>query len=761
MIRGSSRREFLATLAGGAAVAWSGLRIAALPDAVVAGLTTGHEQSGGGSFIYGTHFYRPPDPPASQRHAMLTSIAETYKFNTVRIFTSWAYCNPEPDRFDFADVEELMGYCDELGLKVLMGVMLEDAPYWLESAHPESRFVNADDRAYHLGGAGNNVSAGAPGLCLDWQSVREAAAKYIRAMTKVVSAHPSLYAYDCWNEPCIVPTGFHFSGAEFNIKESSYCYCRSTIDAFRSWLQRRYGTLSELCEVWARKYPSWSMIDPPRELGTYPDWVDWRRFMIDRSTEEMRFRVEQVRAEDLHCLLESHFGVQVAVDASVATLGINPWRMAEMLGTVGLSYVYVRTEAQGPIHRGAARLELTRCQAGDKPFWLTELAGGTAGGSLFHGRKMRVQDIRLWNWLAVATGAKGVLYWTYTPASKTAEAGGFALVAADGSPTERVLEAADDHRLVQAHWDVIEHYMPRTDVAILFDQDSDLMTFAVSGNSDVAANSFRGYYKALWCCDLWADFIEPRNLGRREYKVIVVPWHLILKKEVSEQLRRYVESGGTLVIESGFGMFSENASYNPVIPPFGLDDAFGYREGESYSLPESSAPVREDTIADSDRVYTNSHMAFTVPIEVTIKPRILLTPVTAKSGASVIAKYESTPVATRKTLGHGQVFYIGTNLGASVEAGDPGGIELMRSILIPVVQPEVTAEKVRPRLIVGTDRSLLVIVNENPRSEHASIKLPGRYRRGLDLYTGREYSLEANSIEVVVPDESVSVLRLE
>ena len=131
------------------------------------------------------------------------------------------------------------------------------------------------------------------------------------------------------------------------------------------------------------------------------------------------------------------------------------------------------------------------------------------------------------------------------------------------------------------------------------------------------------------------------------------------------------------------------------------------------------------------------------------------------SGASVIAKYESTPVATRKTLGRGQVFYIGTNLGASIEAGDPGGVELMRSILSPVVQPEVTADKVRPRLIVGTDRSLLVIVNESPRSEHASINLPGRYRRGLDLYTSREYSLEANSIEVVVPDESVSVLRLE
>jgi hypothetical protein len=131
------------------------------------------------------------------------------------------------------------------------------------------------------------------------------------------------------------------------------------------------------------------------------------------------------------------------------------------------------------------------------------------------------------------------------------------------------------------------------------------------------------------------------------------------------------------------------------------------------------------------------------------------------TSAKPIARFEDMTVAASKKVGKGQVYYFGTNLGASIEAGDPGGVELMRSILSPVVQPEVTADKVRPRLIVGTDRSLLVIVNESPRSEHASINLPGRYRRGLDLYTSREYSLEANSIEVVVPDESVSVLRLE
>src|SRR5262249_7070782 len=154
---------------------------------------------------------------ATERRAMLKDIAEKYRFNTVRIFTSWAYHHPSKDRFEFGEVEEVLQYCDELGLRVLMGVMLEDAPFWLEAEHPETRYVNAEDRPSHLGTAPNDATAGAPGLCLDWAPVREAAARYLRQMAKVVSAHPSLYAYDCWNEPHFTPVDHRLVGNPINI----------------------------------------------------------------------------------------------------------------------------------------------------------------------------------------------------------------------------------------------------------------------------------------------------------------------------------------------------------------------------------------------------------------------------------------------------------------------------------------------------------------------------------------------------------------
>ena len=41
------------------------------------------------------------------------------------------------------------------------------------------------------------------------------------------------------------------------------------------------------------------------------------------------------------------------------------------------------------------------------------------------------------------------------------ESTGFGLVERDGSPSERVLEAADDHRIIQPQWEIIRDYSQR------------------------------------------------------------------------------------------------------------------------------------------------------------------------------------------------------------------------------------------------------------------------------------------------------------
>jgi beta-galactosidase GanA len=703
---------------------------------------------------------------------MLKTLAQEYKFNTIRIFSSWVYHSREPDRFNFEELEEVMGYCDEFGLRVLNGVNTEYAPYWLEAAHPETRYLDSKDQPVRLAGSSGNVSGGWPGLCLDWEPVRQAAARFIQEMAKTVAKHPSMYAYDCWNEPHMEPSGEDHRYTVMT-EERLFCYCPRTIVEFQHWLERRYGSLDRLNEAWVREYSDWKLIDPPRRPGTYADWVDWRRFIIDRSTDEMRFRVDNVRAVDPHHVLESHAGWQVVVDP-MALSGINTWRLAEVVETWGISnFPRWQSMPTMPVYLGASRLEITRSNAGDKPFWMTELQGGHGSNGLMQSPHMRPRDIRLWNWMAVACGAKGIIYWTYHSEATGTEATGFGLVARDGSPTERVLEAAEDNRLIQAHWDIIAGHKPKPKVAILFDQDNSLLTFAMSGNEDASTESFRGYYKALWNCDHWVDFIEPASIATTSYKVIIAPWHLIGKKETCEALRHFVEGGGTLILETSFGLFDERFFYNPTVPPYSLSEAFGYREKEGYYLQREILSVRDRAagteshplampphLAASERIYFEPEIEFSQPKPLRVKAHTYLTPIEISS-ATPIARYQSLTVGAKKKLGKGQVYYIGTNLGASIAAGDDAGSELVRAIVAGVAKPLVTADKVRPRLVEGHGRSLLIVFNDTTEDQTASIKLPRQYRRAYDIHQSREVAVVQNAVQLTVPFESVSVLRLE
>jgi beta-galactosidase len=467
----------------------------------------------------------------------------------------------------------------------------------------------------------------------------------------------------------------------------------------------------------------------------------------------MRFRVQTLRSVDTRSILESHVFSQAAI-LPLAIQAINPWRLAELMETWGLSY-FPRWQ-DSPIYFGAAQIELTRAAAAGKPFWITELQGGHGSNGIRRSRQMRPRDIRLWNWMLVAMGGKGIIYWCYLTEATGTESTGFGLVERDGSASERILEAAEDHKLIQSQWEIIKDYQPSPEVAVLVDIDNALLTFAMSGKEDASTKSFAGYYKALWNSDVLADFIEPQSLRNSEkYKVIIAPWHLIGKQETCDRLRHFVEAGGTLLLETGFASYDEHMVFNPVVPAFGLAEAFGYREQESLYMTEGD--VRD--LPPSDGVYVDGHLTFTEPVAATIKAHTFLTPITVSS-AKVIAAYESTAVAATRKLGKGQVYYIGTNLGASIEEGSQAGIELVRAIVSQTIRPAVTAEKVRPRLIESHAGSLLIVFNDQITDQTAKVQVPSRYKTATTIYGNQSQTIQAGAVEVQVPFEGVSVLLL-
>jgi hypothetical protein len=175
-----SRRRFLQQASGTLSPAWEGLRIFAGPLAPATDTKPDPSSPSAQHFVYGTHFCRPLNPPASIRREMPASISRENDFNIIRIYPAWVYYDPAADRFVLGDLEEVLKYCDELGLRALMGAVTEQAPGWLERFRPETGFIDTKGNFQRLSDSDNNVSGGWP------EAPRRVLAEYLDGRNGVI-----------------------------------------------------------------------------------------------------------------------------------------------------------------------------------------------------------------------------------------------------------------------------------------------------------------------------------------------------------------------------------------------------------------------------------------------------------------------------------------------------------------------------------------------------------------------------------------------
>lgn len=713
-------------------------------------------------FVYGTQFFRTPNPPREWRRPMLEKIAREHEFNTVRIYPSWDYFNPAPGVYDFAQIDEVMTVCDELGLQVLLGIVLETAPYWLERQHPDARYVDARGRAHALGGSPAQLSGGWPGLCMDAPPVREQAVSFAGALVAAAAKHPSLYAYDVWNEPRLEPAASRDLYA--GVPERLFCYCEHSQRAFRGWLRHRYGDVERLNDAWVRRFTTFDEVAPPRHHGTYADWVDWRRFCIDSQTEQMTFRVEILRMGDPGRLIESHTAHCPPMDGgSHAVLwATDPWALAGQCDVWGAS-LFPGMFPRQPLALDAQRLDIVRSNARGKDFWLTEIQGGPTSQGITRGPVWRPQDVRTWAWLAVAAGARGILYWAYHAEATGREAGGYGLVDRAGRDTERSREAERVWRHIRDHEAVILGYRPVPGVAVLYDVDTSLLDFAMEGDDHRVAESHCGYYRAIWESDVWADYVRPADLETLPPGLLIVPWHPIGKASTIAGLRAYLERGGAVLLEARFGLFDESMHQNPNVPPLGLAELFGYEEEEPYfqagEIPADPwAPPSGETLPP---LHDFPEIAVVAPVSGVFRAATYLVPLRV-ADAEPIAHCHGMTVGVRKRVGNGTVYAFGTNLGAAVARGSETARGIVRSLVADAGRAEVAGRELRPRLVSSKHGALLVVFNRHDQEVTEELRFRAAvWRRARDLSSGATLAIRDGELTVSVPRDDVRVFVLE
>ncbi|MCR4397166.1 MAG: beta-galactosidase, partial [Candidatus Saccharicenans sp.] len=460
-------------------------------------------------------------------------------FNTVRCWLEWAYNEKEEGKYDFSSLQLLTDLAAEVGLKVICQVYIDSAPEWVGRKYPDSAF----------------------------------------------------YGWDLWSEPHIINWSevYHLG----DLRYVQFCYCPSSQARFRKWLKKKYGTIDQLNQGWHRTYRHWEEVEPPRfgTILTYTDYVDWQEFISDKLAEDLALKAQAIKIVLPQSVVTSHSAIPGLFSRPSWDGTPDDRKMNDSVDYFGVS-IY-------PKHAGAVRpwtpyfrsagLDFVRSMSlKNEGFYVGELQAGYGVFGMKVSVPVTAADLRDWMWSLVAYGARAINIYAYYPMSSGYEAGGYGLIELDGKITPRAEEAGRIARIISQNMTLFLKARPQpSSIAIVYNPLSHLVggqqTFTSEGQPigyNNLSESLQGVHRAFFERGIKVDFIHVRDLKEKAsgYRLLIAPYPVMISQPYLQDLIKYVEQGGTLLVEGRAGWIDEKGFAFRVIPGGGLDMVLGCRE---------------------------------------------------------------------------------------------------------------------------------------------------------------------------------------
>jgi len=734
-----TRREFIRT---------SALATASATLSQAAELTqspaSGSAMSGGGAnapvFPYGAVYFRKSNPPAED-WARDHQTAAQVGMNIFRHWFMWSAIEVSPGKYDWSDYDRMMDLAHKNGIKVVIAELVTAAPEWAFRKYSHARIQGSDGSLLGSIISESSATGGFPGLCLDNPDVRSAAQTFLVALIERYRSHPALFGYDVWNE------NTSFGGNPMKM----YCYCDATKQRLREWLRSRYGTLEKAGKTWNRySYETWEDVEPPSSFSGYPDSLDWLEFRIDNAYDLYDWRLRLFRKLDPDHKITAH-GVAGTLD-DMPSSSHNEWRSAQRVDIYGLTWIAAR-KGNEPWKQFHA-MDLVRGGARGKPFWHAEAQGGplwmqpqVIGRPKDDGRIPDADDIRIWNLITCAGGAKGILYCRWRPLLDGPLFGAFGPFAMDGSITPRAEMAGMVAKWANAHPNVWKSNPVKGDVGLVFVPESELFNYVQQGATAFYSQSICGAYQAFFDSNIQPDFVSLDDIG--EYKLIYLPYPVMLKSETAAKLRKYVEQGGTLVSEGLPGYFGDHGHVGTVQPNYGLDEVFGAKESYVEFMPD---------ISDGLMFQVNNSKIY---------GRYFRQGYKLNGGTEAGQYQDGMTAAVQNKLGQGRTLLMGTFPGSGYYLHhDAATKELFAGFLqmagiVPTAK--IDDASAQARLHQGAGGTFLWITN--PTRDRRSVKVElsqsaGDFSTGEDIWGGQQVTVNGRQIAVNVQGRDAVVIAL-
>jgi beta-galactosidase len=553
---------------------------------------------------------------------------------TVGVF-AWSRLQPAPGELTAGWLDRVLDLLADAGIDVDLATGTASPPPWLVAAHPEILPVTVD---------GRRLSPGArQHYCPSAPAFRAAAADLADRMARRYAGHSAVTMWHVGNEyGCHVPA----------------CYCELSAQAFRGWLQARYGELGRLNEawggaVWSQDYTSWEQVQPPRTAPTFANpaqQLDFARFSSGELLACYRAERDAVAARSP--------GTPVTTNFMSLFRPVDQFSWAAELDVVAVDSYPDPAEPEAYL-LSAMTCDLTRSVGGGRPWVLMEQAPSAVSWRTVNVTKAPGQ-YRALSLQAVARGGDAVLSFQWRAAAVGAEKFHSAMVPHAGTDSRVWREVAglgaDLGRLAP----VAGRAVP-AEVALLLDWESWWALELDSHPSRLRLVELLGaFYRPLFEGGVTTDFAHPESDLSR-YRLVVVPALYLVSDAGAANVSRFAADGGTVLISFFSGIVDPFDRIRLGGYPAPWRELLGLRVEEFAPLPEGAQVRLDGGLGTGGGVGTDGGFG-TQEAEGVGR---VWQDVIDLLGADPLLRYADghlagRAAATRHPYGRGEAFYLGT-----------------------------------------------------------------------------------------------------
>ncbi|MGB9031554.1 MAG: DUF4350 domain-containing protein, partial [Acidobacteriaceae bacterium] len=473
---------------------------------------------------------------------------------------------------------------------------------------------------------------------------------------------------------------------------------------FHKWLQRKYGTITELNRRWATAY--WSQTydnfdEIPMRL-TYENpalLLELKRFISDAWKNYSENQISAIRphADPRQFITTNTMGWFDGFDEYTvhSVLDIAAWD--DYIDSDHFDYI-----------DNAARHDLTRGFK-NKNFWVMETEPAFVNWRKTNTPLLKGQ-VRDMAWQAIGHGADTVEYWQWRSAPNGQEEYHGVLVGADGTPVPVYDEIQKIGEEFAKAGPALAGTSPHAEVALVNDYDS---RWAInfqrhSANFDPVAEML-AFYRPLREQSQSVDIISI-NAPFDGYKALVLPGLNVISQKTADRLMEFVRNGGHLLLGPRTGMKDEYNALQPERQPGPLASFLGGRVDQFYAL-DSDVPIVAGTVNGTANIWAEQ-----------LSVQSPETQVLGKYGKSN-GWLDDQPAVISRAVGKGRITYVGAWL-------NPATLDLLTSHLLVHAAVNAILPGVPKGVEVcrrsGEGKSVLILINHNTSDEHIALPAPLR-----------------------------------